>query len=294
MLDFGRYNMLKVEKKVDFGFYLTNGEDRVLLPGKYAPVGLAPGDEINVFIYRDSEDRQIATTLKPKAMVGDIALLRVKDVTPVGAFLDWGLEKDLFVPFKEQREKMVLGREYVVYLSVDRLTGRIIASNRFNAITKNSGVGLKIDQEVKLIVYDQMDIAWKVLIDRTYQGFLYKNEVYQPISIGDRLTGYIHKLRPDHKIDVRLRKFGYTAVLDMKSVVMEALKDADGFLPLNSDSSPEAILKQFNMSKKVFKQAIGNLYKARLITIEDDGIRLVEEAPAPVVPPVKKNKPLKP
>ncbi len=276
MINYGSNNKLKVDKVVDFGVYLTDGKERLLLPGKYVPKGLKLGDEIEVFVYRDSEDRPIATTLKPKAKVGDIALLRAKDVSHVGAFLDWGLEKDLFVPFKEQRERMVAGKDYVVIVKLDPLTGRLIASNRFTSVTRKPGPELKIGQEVNLIVYDTTDISFKVLIDRTYLGFLYKNEVFQTIKTGDWLKGYISKISPDHKIDVLLRKPGYSAVLDMKNVIMDALKDAGGFLPLNSNSSPEEITAQFSMSKKVFKQAIGNLYKARLITIGEDGIRLVK------------------
>ncbi|MDD3117631.1 MAG: S1-like domain-containing RNA-binding protein [Victivallales bacterium] len=275
MIAFGRYNRLKVAKKVDFGFYLTDGSEPILLPGKYAPPQLAVGDDLDVFVYRDSEDRPIATTLKPRAQVGDIVKLRVLATTPVGAFLDWGLEKDLLVPFKEQPHRMEAGKDYVVIVKLDELTGRIIASSRFGTIAKGNPAALRPGQEVKLIVYDTAPLGFKVLIDRAYLGFLYQNEIFQTVTIGDHLTGYIVKIRPDRKIDVRLRKPGYAAVLDLTATVIDALSDAGGFLPLNAASSPEAIRDQFNMSKKVFKQTIGNLYKARRITIADDGIRLV-------------------
>jgi len=277
MIEYGRYNKLQVDKKVDFGFYLTDGQERLLLPGKYAPVGLKVGDAIEVFVYRDSEDRPIATTLKPKAQVGDIVRLRVKEMSPVGAFLDWGLEKDLLVPFKEQRQRMIAGTDYVVMVKLDELTGRIIASNRFGTIATKDVSALKVGQKVAVIVYDVAPLGFKVLIDHAYLGVLYRDELFQAVSLGDRLAGYVSKIRPDRKIDVRLRKPGYAAVLDMTEVVLDALRDAEGFLPLNSESSPEAIRDQFNMSKKVFKQTIGNLYKARRITIDDDGIRLTDK-----------------
>jgi len=276
MFNVGKFNKLQVVKKVDFGVYLSDGSnpEKVLLPGKYVPAGIQLNDWINVFLYHDSEDRLIATTLTPKAQVGDIALLAVKDVSSVGVFLDWGLEKDLFVPFKEQRERMVLDHSYVVMVMIDRLTGRIMASNRFNIIVKPGRPQLENGQPVDLIVYDRADIGFKVLVNRQYQGFLYRNEIFQPVAIGDELKGFVHKIRPDNKLDVRLQKSGFGGVLEVKDTIMNELTAAGGFLPHNAYSPPEEIKKRFHMSKNVFKQAIGNLYKERRIEVTDDGIKL--------------------
>jgi uncharacterized protein len=277
MINIGVYNTLEIYREVDFGAYLTDGEDEVLLPLKYVPDDAKVGDHIEVFVYLDSEQRPVSTTLRPKAIVGDTALLKVNDVNKIGAFLDWGLEKDLLVPFKEQREPMVADREYVVRVILDEVSGRLMASNRMSFYAKPGHGDLKMGQEVDVLVCYEIEVGFAVLINDEYQGLLYKNEIYKPLQPGDREKGFISKLRPDGKNDVCLRKPGFAGVVGEKPLILEKLREADGFLPFNSKSSPEDIKKEFNMSKKVFKQAIGMLYKARSITISDDGINLVKK-----------------
>lgn len=276
MLKIGLYNNLELYRAVDFGVYLTDGEEEVLLPRKYVPQDAKTGDRLDVFIYLDSEERPIATTLRPKAIVGDTALLKVIDVNRVGAFLDWGLEKDLMVPFKQQRQPMVNGESYVVRVIFDRVSERLIASDRLSAYAKPGHGDLKSGQEVELMLCYETEIGYAVLIDDQYCGMLYKNEIFKPVKIGDKITGYVLKLRPDGKNDVTLRKPGFRGVSVEKPAILEKLRASGGFLPFNSTSSPEEIKENFNLSKKVFKRAIGNLYKERLIVITEDGIKLAE------------------
>ena len=276
MLKIGLYNNLEVYREVDFGVYLTDDEEEVLLPRKYVPQGVKNGDRLDVFIYLDSEERPIATTLHPKAVVGDTALLQVVDVNRVGAFLDWGLEKDLMVPFKQQRHPMVKGESYVVRVIFDRVSERLIASDRLSAYAKPGHGDLKTGQEVEILLCYETEIGYAVLIDDQYYGMLYKSDIFKPVNIGDKMTGYVLKLRPDGKNDITLRKPGFRGVSVEKPAILEKLQEAGGFLPFNSKSSPEEIKENFNLSKKVFKQAIGNLYKERLIVITDDGIKLAE------------------
>lgn len=275
MLEIGKYNELEVARTVDFGVYLTDGENDVLLPRKYLPSELKVGDRIKVFVYCDSEDRPIATTLRPKAVVGDILMMRVKDVSPVGAFLEWGLEKDLFVPFREQRQRMKPGEEYVVRVYLDEVTQRVLASSRMRPLMRDYPDELTVNQEVELIVYDQFSLGFPVLVDRKYAGILYRNEIFQPVSVGDCLKGYVNKIRPDGKVDVRLRKSGFKGVEEGKTPILDALREAGGFLPFNAKTPAMTVKARFHMSKKDFKQRIGMLYKERLITITDDGISLV-------------------
>ena len=278
MLEIGKYNVLTVARQVDFGCYLSDGEGEILLPRKYEPEGLIVGDRIRVFVYCDSEDRPIATTLTPKAVIGDILLMQVKDVSEVGAFLDWGLEKDLFVPFREQRRRMAQGEQHVVRVYLDELTGRVLASSRMRPIFQPPAAELKINQEVEVIVYEKIDLGYLAVVDRRYSGMLYHNEIFQPVRLGSHLKGYISKIRDDDKIDVRLRKSGFKGIEEGKTPILDALREAGGFLPFNSQTPAETIAANFHMSKKVFKQRIGMLYKERLIVITDDGIALASPA----------------
>ncbi len=277
MIEVGKYNTLEIYRKVDFGVYLTDEEDEVLLPLKQVPPGVDVGDYLEVFVYLDSEQRPIATTRRPKAVAGEMALLKVTDVNRIGAFLDWGLEKELLVPFKEQREPMIVGHEYVVKVIVDPVSGRLMGSNRMSYYAKSGQGDLKQGQEVDILVCYEVKIGYAVLINDEYQGMLYRNEVFKPLKPGDRDKGFISKLREDGKIDVSLRKPGFKGVVKEKSPVLEKLEAAGGSLPFNSKSSPEDIKKEFNLSKKVFKQIIGMLYKERKIVITDDGIALVKK-----------------
>ena len=275
MLKLGEINRLEVYRIVDFGAFLADADEEVLLPRKFVPEGTKLGDWLDVFLYLDSEDRPVATTQKPKAFVGDTVFLEVKDTNDVGAFLDWGLDKDLFVPFREQKDRMLKGKSYVVRLILDKVSGRIFGSSRIHVFAKKTHEdNFKVGEKVEILVCSEEEIGFNVLINNEYMGMLYKNEIHSPVKLGDRLTAYISKLRTDKKIDVSLRKPGFFGVLKEKPLILAKLEEAGGFLPFNSKSDPKAIEAYFNISKRVFKQAIGNLYKERRITITDDGIKL--------------------
>lgn len=274
MLQVGEFNNLTVVKQVDFGFYLDGGEQEILLPNKYVPDNLQIEDSISVFIYRDSSDRLIATTLIPKVKVNQFAFLKVKDVNKTGAFLDWGLEKDLFVPYKEQREKMIAGNEYVVYCFLDERTDRLVGSTDLNTFFEKENIDLKPNQEVDLLVYKETVLGFSVVINNQYSGVVYHSDDYKKIKTGDRLKGYILKIRDDLKIDVTIRKIGLDAIEESKSLILDELKKWDGYLGLSDHSNPELIKTRLNMSKKIFKKAIGGLYKDGKIELLETGIRL--------------------
>lgn len=274
MLKIGSYNELVVERVVDFGLYLNPKEDEVLLPAKYVPENAGPGDTLRVFVYTDSEDRPVATTLEPKAVVGDFACLTVKDVTPIGSFLDWGLEKDLFVPKSEQQERMRPGKKYVVKVCLDEETGRVYATTRIAANCDRNLEELSEGKKVDLLVYTHTSIGIMAVVDNRWSGMLYKSETFETLSAGDRRTGYINRIREDGKIDLALKKPGYTSVADSSGRVLERLEESGGFIPCHDKSSPDEIRRVFSMSKKEFKRVIGGLYRSGRIEIKDDGIRL--------------------
>ena len=282
MLNTGKYQTLTAERKTEFGFFLSDGKDHartVLLPRKYVPEGLAEGGQVEVFLAFDSEDRPVATTQKPKAEAGDFALLRVRETTKIGAFLDWGLDKDLLLPFREQPERVETGKSYLVKVYVDEKTGRIVASRRLGRFCKGNIRDLKEGQEVRFLVWEKVRLGWRVIVEGQYLGIIYDNELYRTVSPGDRFTGCVHRTRPEeNRVDIRFRRDGIAGVEDGKPVILDALQDAGGFLPLNSQSSTEEIQANFSFSKRMFKQLIGMLYKERKIVISDDGIRLAENA----------------
>ncbi len=278
MIALGKYNTLKVKKLVEFGAYLQgDGEDEILLPKQYMPEGLDAGDDIEVFIYKDSEDRIIATNLKPYAQVGECAYLEVKAVNRIGAFMEWGLMKDLFVPFREQKIPMAGGKKYVVYIYVDEDSDRIAASSHLNKFIKNEHLDLEEGQEVDLLVTEHTHLGSKVVINNRFWGMLYKNEIFQEIHVGERLKGYIKKLREDDKVDVSLQKQGYDEVSTAKETILRKLSMNHGYLPLTDKSDPEDVKESLQMSKKLFKKAIGALYKDKKIALEDMGIRSLEK-----------------
>lgn len=274
MLQIGRFNELKVEKEVDFGIYLQSEEGEILMPSKYIPEGTKPGDFINAFIYKDSEDRLIATTLVPAAQVGEFAALRVKDVNQTGAFLDWGLEKDLLVPHSEQHKRMKPGEIHIVKVVLDPKTNRIIAVSRLGGFFSKDLSGFSPGMEVDLMIYEFTDLGIMAIVNNQYRGMLYRNEVFKELRIGDRMKGYIKKVRDDGKLDLTLKKFGYREVENTRDIVLNKLKENNGSLPYSDHSSPEEIKRVFQMSKKIFKKTIGGLYKAGLIEIREDGISL--------------------
>lgn len=272
----GTYAELKVAKLVDFGVYLEGeNEELILLPKLDVPENVQIDDRIKVFIYRDSEDRLIATTQKPLAQVGECAYLRVKAVNNMGAFLDWGLMKDLLVPFSEQRVKMLEDRKYLVYVYLDETTGRIVATTKLQKIYNGIIPDLQEEQEVDIVVGSSSDIGYVAVINNTCMGMIYKNEVFGTISEGQQRKAYIKKIRPDGKIDLSLQALGYyKEVPNSSERILQALRDKNGFLPLNDKSSPDAIYQMLEMSKKNFKKAIGLLYKQRMIRIDPSGIFL--------------------
>jgi len=273
----GRACNLQIRKRSGVGLFLSDAsEEEVLLPKKYCTDEMKPGDEITVFIYRDSEGRKTATTLKPKIQLHEFALLKVSAVTSVGAFLDWGLEKDLMVPFREQKQKMEEGRWYIVYLDLDQKTDRLFASNRLERYIQNDELTVEEGEEVDLVVKQKTDLGYSVIVNHKNNGLVFDNEVFQELRIGESLKGFIKKIRDDHKIDVSLQPIGYKkASVTNNELILKRLKASDGFLPVTDKSSPEDIYSQFGISKKAFKKSIGALYKQRLIDIQSGGISLL-------------------
>jgi len=274
----GQHNTLRVVKILDFGVYLDGGEmGEILMPTKWVPKDTKVDDKLEVFIYFDSEDRPIATTLKPKAMVGEFALMKVKAVNRIGAFLDWGLDKDLLVPFKEQNAKMEEGRSYLVYLYVDPRSKRIAASAKLEKFLDIEPASYETGQEVDLIIWTRSDLGYKAIINQKHSGLLYSNEIFHEVFPGQQMKGYISEIRPDGKIDLKLQKSGYGHIDQFTSKLLEVLKNNDGFLPLTDKSAPEEIYKVLQMSKKNFKKSAGNLYRQKIISINDNGISLRDE-----------------
>jgi predicted RNA-binding protein (virulence factor B family) len=274
MLLIGRYNRLKIARIGASGAFLATDEGDVLLPGKFIPKGVEQGDSIDVFIYRDSEDRLVATVQRPLAVVGEFALLKVKDNTRIGAFLDWGLDKDLLLPFGEQPAPVKKGEQVLVRLYLDN-SGRIAASARLEKYLRPADKSLSEGDEVELLPYAFSDLGAKVIINNTYGGLLFRNELYARPARGERLRGYVKKIRDDGKIDVTLRKGGAQEAATDREAILAALKAHGGFLPLTDKSTPEAIAGLLRMSKKSFKKAAGGLYKEGLIDIAAEGIRLL-------------------
>jgi uncharacterized protein len=276
MAQIGRTNRLPVLRKVSIGVFLdgdTLGD--LLVPNRYVPANTAEGDVLDVFIYLDSEDRLIATTEVPFAQVGDFAFLKALAATKVGAFLDWGLSKDLLVPFSEQQQKMEVGRHYLVHVYLDDNTKRIVASSKIEKFLDNLPPEYKPGEEVELMIASKTELGYKAIINSLHTGVLYGNQVFKPLSIGQKMKGYIQKVREDEKIDLLLEKPGYEKIDDISASILEVLTRSNGFLPITDKSEPEEISRIFGMSKKNFKKAVGALYKKRLIDLGPDGLRLV-------------------
>lgn len=277
MVEIGKYNTLKIVKDLDFGVYLDGGDDlEILLPARYVPRNVKPGDEVEVFIYHDNEGRIIATTAKPLAIVGEFQWMECKSVNDMGAFLEWGLMKDLLVPFREQKMPMREGKWYLVYVHLDHVTKRIVASARVDKFLDNVPPVYEFNQEVDLLVADETEIGYKVIINNLHWGLVYHNEIYRRLERGEHLKGYIKEVREDEKINVSLTRLGYEKVEGIAGIILDALKVQNGFLPVHDKSPAEEIYSLFGCSKKSFKQAIGALYKKKLISIEPAGIRLIE------------------
>lgn len=274
-LNIGKYNELEVVKETDFGIYLRTDTSEILLPTKWIPQNTRIGDMLNVFVFRDSEDRLIATTIVPYATADTFAFLEVKQINNTGAFLDWGMDKDLLVPFREQVQAMQPNKSYVVFVYVDETTNRLVASAKLNKFIEREPNDIVEGDIVELLVYSETELGFNAIINNRYSGLIYKNEVFESIRIGDKLKGYIKRIREDNKIDLSLQKSGFELVDDVKWRILNLLKQNNGFLPLNDNSSPEEIKKQLQISKKAFKKAVGTLYKERLVKLSDKGVELV-------------------
>ena len=274
-LQAGQYHLLPVQRKTDFGFYLDDGREGILLPKRFAPRNLRVGDELKVFVYHDSENRLIATTQTPKALVGDIALMEVVSVTQQGAFLDWGLMKDLFVPQSKQLGIMRKGGKYLVKLYIDEQTGRVAATEKIEALLNTMPCPLKELDVVDLVAYRESELGWVMIINYQFTGILHSSEIFTQIHKGDHFTGFIKKIRPDEKIDVVLGKPGFAKVEDETEKLVRLLKENNGYLPFNDKSTPESIYEYFGMSKKTFKMTTGHLYKQQIISFAKTGIQLV-------------------
>ncbi|OXA81135.1 GntR family transcriptional regulator [Flavobacterium branchiophilum NBRC 15030 = ATCC 35035] len=278
MIEIGKYNTLTILRDTKVGLFLGNGNEAedILLPNKYVPKHFQIGNELTVFVYLDHEERPVATTLEPYILLNEFALLRVNYVNKIGAFMDWGLEKDILVPFKEQARPMEKGKRYLVYLYLDSKTNRLVASSKTNQFLKNDTLSIQKGDEVDLIVSHITDLGINVIINKQHKGLLYKDEVFdENIRTGDRLVGYIKNIRPDNKIDVSLQKQGFENIEPNAEKILFELQANRGFLRLTDHSHPEDIKTVLKMSKKTFKKAIGTLYKNREIDIKPDGIYLI-------------------
>jgi len=278
MITIGKTYTLNVVKKVEFGFYLdAENLYEVLLPRKYAPRNLSVGDSIEVFLYLDSEERPVATTKMPKAQLGEFAYLPVVDINNMGAFLNWGLEKDLFVPFAEQHRPMEVGRSYIVYLYLDKLKGRITASSKIDKFLDDEKPhDFTPQQAVKLLIANSTDLGYKAIVNNSHWGVLYKNDVHQRLSFGQSIDGFIKYIRPDRRIDLSLQG-GKETRDKYEKIILNHLNKQDGYASVHDKSDPKLISDLFGMSKKSFKKAIGALYKQKIIKIEKDGIYLVKK-----------------
>ncbi|MGZ8524381.1 MAG: CvfB family protein [Chitinophagaceae bacterium] len=275
MIKIGEYNILRVIKEKPMGVFVDDGKDGILLPKRFVPGGTKIGDDLKVFLYHDGEDRIIATTLEPKGILGDIVKLKVVSITRHGAFMDWGLMKDLFVPKSQQISFMREKGEYLVKIYLDEQTGRLAATERIDNTLSNETLTVKEKEVVDLLVYRRTDLGYVVIINNKHTGLLHNNEVYRDIEIGDRFTGYIKTILPENKIDVVAGKPGYNRVEDESEKVLRLLKENDGYLPYQDKSSPEEIYSFFGMSKKTFKMTTGALYKQKKIEFVEKGIKLV-------------------
>jgi len=275
MIRLGDYNHLTVVKEVDFGMYLDGGDEGdILLPKKYVPRGCNVDDEIDVFVYLDQDERLVATTETPLAKVGDFACLEVAWVNEYGAFLKWGLMKDLFCPFREQKMRMMKGNRYIVYVTIDEESYRLMATAKVDKYLSQEQPQYNHGDEVDLLVWQKTDLGFKVIVDNKFSGLIYGNQVFRPLTSGDRLKGYIDHIRQDGKIDVTIQPTGRRQTEEFSETLLQYLKDNNGHCPLGDKSPAELIADRFNVSKKTYKRAIGDLYKRKLITIGDDGITL--------------------
>jgi len=274
-IELGKFNQLKVVKFVDFGLYLDGGDDgEILLPLRYVPEGVKEGDVLSVFLYLDNEERLVATTQTPLVQVGEFAFLEVNWVNQYGAFLNWGLMKDLFVPFREQKMRMVQGKSYIVYCYQDKESYRLMASAKVNKFLSNEMPPYQEGQEVDILIWQKTDLGFKAIVENKFAALLYDSEIFQPLRTGMRLKAFVKQVREDGKIDLILQQAGPRKVDDFAETLLQYIRDHNGFTSFNDKSDAEEIYNTFGVSKKTFKKAVGELYKMRLISLQPNGISL--------------------
>jgi predicted RNA-binding protein (virulence factor B family) len=279
MIYLGQKNTLAILRASAVGLYLTDDEqNEILLPNKFTTPEMAIGDKIEVFVYTDSEDRPVATTQEPLIRLNQFAALRVADIAPFGAFMDWGLDKDLLVPAKQQAVPMKEGETHVVYLYLDEETDRLAASSKLNRFFVNEHLTLEEGEEVDILVYEDHFLGYFAVINDAYKGLIYKNEVYKDLEIGDKMKAWVKKIKPDNEVDLSIRKIGFAHVEEVRDSLYDYLKANKGFIPLTDDSSPHEIADLLNVSKKTFKKSLGMLYRKRLVRIAEDGVYLADNS----------------
>ncbi|WP_318308234.1 CvfB family protein [Flagellimonas crocea] len=276
MIELGNYNTLKVLRSTSIGLFLGDEEGtEILLPNKYVPEDFEIDAELEVFCYLDNAERPISTTLKPKIVRNGFAHLQVVEVGSYGAFMDWGLEKHLLVPFREQSERMVEGRKYIVHCYMDEESMRLTGSSRVDKFLSNENLEYDQNDQVSLLVYRKTPLGWEVIVEDRHKGLIFDSDIFKPISVGDQLTGFIKNIREDKKLDISLQPIGAKMLEPTAKMILDKLEENGGFLPLHDKSSPEEIKKTLHLSKKAFKKGVGILYRQRKINILDDGIHLL-------------------
>ncbi len=282
MIQQGVFNELVLIRQSAPGWYLSHPEDEdneseVLLPNRYNDASFEAGNLVRVFVYTDSEDRMVATTETPNILLHDFALLKAVDTSAHGAFMDWGLQKDLLIPFNEQNKDIEAGRSYLCYLYLDDISGRLVGSTKLDNFLHQENITVKKGEQVDLIIWEQTDLGFKVIVNEIHEGLIFHNEIFKKISAGDRIKGFVKNIREDNKLDISLENISYKAIEPNSQAVLDHIKSHNGFILLNDKSDPEVIKSELGMSKRNFKRAIGHLYKLKLIKIEDDGVRLIEQ-----------------
>lgn len=277
MLQIGEHHELIIDRDTPPGLFLIDEQgNEVLLPNKYKPEIFEIGDSIRVFVYLDHEERPVSTTLEPYVKLDEFAMLTCVDISAHGSFLDWGLEKHLFVPYREQANKMKVGEKYLIFCYLDEETNRLVASSKVHHFVDNTELTVEAFEEVDILISSPTDLGYNAIINDIHLGLIYSNEVFKPLKVGDKMKAFVTKIRENNKIDLSLQRPGYRSIEPNAQQVLEILQQADGFLPLHDKSDPEMIKKLMKMSKKSFKRAIGTLYKNKQITIEENGIRLLK------------------
>lgn len=277
MVEIGKFTELEIEKIIQQGAYLLTGDETpsILLPNRYIPEGAEIGDRVKVFIYRDSEDKIIATTEIPYAIADEFAYLKVKSQTNFGAFFEWGLMKDLLVPFREQKEKLITGEYYLIRIYVDKLTNRIVGTQHINKFLRDNEINLNEGDETEILICDETDFGFKVIVNQKHWGMIYKNQIFSDITPGQKTKAWVKLIRDDGKIDISLQQPGYKEVISAEEKIIRLLENQNGYSDLNDNSLPDVIYAELQISKKVFKKAIGKLFKENKIMIEDNGIYLI-------------------